>query len=135
MGELSRIWRESDHRYRLVAHECGNCKRIFFPPRDVCPICHRDSIGKMREVELSGKGTISSFTVVHDSPRAFKRQRPYVLALIDLDEGPTLTAQIVDTPLDKIEIGKRVHSVFRRIHEDGPGGIIQYGYKFAVDLS
>ncbi len=133
MGELSRIWRESDHRYRMVAHKCGNCSKVYFPPRDVCPDCHRDSIGKMKEMELSGNGSIFSFTVVHDVPPAFKRQRPYILALIKLDEGPVVTGQIVDTPSSEVEMGKRVHSVFRKIREDGASGIIQYGYKFVLD--
>ncbi len=133
MGELSRIWREADHRYRLVAHQCGNCERVYFPPRDVCPECHRDSIGKMKEMELSGNGSIYSFTVVHDVPPAFKRQRPYVLALIKLNEGPMVTGQIVDSLPEEVEMGKRVHSVFRKIREDGQSGIIQYGYKFALD--
>lgn len=133
MGELSRIWRESDHRYRLVAHQCGNCDRVYFPPRDICPVCHRDSIGKMKEMELSGNGTIYSFTVVHDVPPAFKRQRPYILALIKLDEGPMVTGQIVDSLPEEVQMDMRVHSAFRKIREDGPSGIIQYGYKFALD--
>lgn len=133
MGELSRFWRENDHRYRLVAHKCGNCERVFFPPRDVCPICHRDSIGKMTEMDLSGKGEIVSFTIVHEAPSAFIRQKPYILAIIKLDEGPSLTGQIVDSTPDEVDMGKRVHSVFRKVAEDGKNGIIQYGYKFRLD--
>ncbi len=132
MGELSRVWRESDHRYRLMGHKCGNCNKVYFPPRDVCPKCHRESIGKMEEVHLSGHGEILTFTVVHDTPPAFMRQRPYVMALVKLDEGPVLTAQVVDSDPDEIEIGKRVISVFRKIREDGKSGIIQYGYKFVL---
>lgn len=132
MGELSRVWRESDHRYRLIGHKCGNCKQVYFPPRDVCPKCHRESIGKMERVHLSGHGEIVSFTVVHDTPPAFMRQRPYIMALVKLDEGPVLTAQVVDSDIEEIEIGKRVKSVFRKIREDGKSGIIQYGYKFVL---
>ncbi|MCL5437996.1 MAG: Zn-ribbon domain-containing OB-fold protein [Candidatus Thermoplasmatota archaeon] len=132
MGELSSVWRESNHRYRLVAHKCGNCSTVYFPPRDICLKCHRESIGKMKEFELSGKGEIESFTVVHDVPPAFVRQRPYFLALIKLDEGPTVTAQIVDCEASELEIGKRVRAVFRRIREDGKSGVIEYGYKFVL---
>ncbi|MFG1460383.1 MAG: Zn-ribbon domain-containing OB-fold protein [Thermoplasmataceae archaeon] len=132
MGELSRFWRESNHRYRLVAVKCGHCNNIYFPPRDVCPTCHRDSIGKMNEVTLSGKGEIVSFTVVHDVPPAFMRQRPYVMALVKLDEGPVITAQIVDSDPKEIDFGKRVKAVFRKVREDGKAGIIQYGYKFVL---
>ena len=61
------------------------------------------------------------------------RQRPYVLALIKLDEGPTITGQIVDADHEALEIGKRVRNVFRKVREDGKSGIIQYGYKFVLE--
>ncbi|EQB72093.1 MAG: hypothetical protein AMDU1_APLC00013G0005 [Thermoplasmatales archaeon A-plasma] len=132
MGEVSRFWRESVHRYRLMGNQCGNCKRIFFPPRDVCPICHRESIGKMKEFTLSGNGTIESFSVVHDVPPAFTRQRPYIIAIIRLDDGPSVTGQIVDSDPGEVEMGKRVTSVFRRVAQEGESGIIEYGYKFVL---
>ncbi len=53
----------------------------------MCPVCHRESIGKMEPLELSGDGEIVSFTVVHEAPPAFQRQKPYILAVIRLDEG------------------------------------------------
>lgn len=133
MGEVSRFWRESVHRYRLVAHKCGNCDRTYFPPRDVCPTCHRESVGKMKEVDLSGKGVIESFTIVHEVPSPFVRQRPYILAIIKLEEGPSLTGQIVDSDPGEVEIGKRVSAVFRKVAQQGKSGIIEYGYKFVVD--
>ena len=132
MGEVSRFWRESVHRYRLMGNQCGNCKRIVFPPRDVCPICHRESIGKMKEFTLSGNGTIESFSVVHDVPPAFTRQRPYIIAIIRLDDGPSVTGQIVDSDPGEVEMGKRVTSVFRRVAQEGESGIIEYGYKFVL---
>ena len=132
MGEVSRFWRESVHRYRLMGNQCGNCKRIFFPPRDICPICHRESIGKMKEFTLSGNGTIESFSVVHDVPPAFTRQRPYIIAIIRLDDGPSVTGQIVDSDPGEVEMGKRVTSVFRRVAQEGESGIIEYGYKFVL---
>ena len=52
------------------------------------------------------------------------------VAVIKLDEGPRITAQIVDCPLDEVKIGMRVESTFRRIQEDGYTGAIYYGYKF-----
>lgn len=133
MGELSRMWRESPNRYRLLGKRCENCERIFFPSRDVCPFCHRESLGKMKEIELSGNGEIFSYTIVHDAPPAFSRQRPYVLALIKLEEGPKITGQIVDCDVHEVDIGKRVHSVFRKISQDGKTGMIYYGYKFILD--
>ena len=133
MGELSRMWRETDHRYRMVGEKCGNCGKLYFPPRDICPTCHRDSIGKMEDVEMSGKGEVVSFTIVHDVPPAFTRQRPYILAIIKLEDGPSMTGQIVDTLPSDIDIGTKVRSVFRKISEDGHSGVIHYGYKFVRD--
>ena len=82
---------------------------------------------------MSGKGVIESFTVVHEVPSAFVRQRPYILAIVKLDEGPSLTAQIVDADPGEVEIGKRVSAAFRKIAQQGSAGIIQYGYKFVLD--
>ncbi len=110
-----------------------NCGRTYFPPRDICPYCHRESIGKMEKVKLSGNGEILSYSIVHDSSPAFKREIPYVMALIKLDEGPSITAQVVDCNPDEVDIGRRVHMVFRKIREDGKNGIIEYGYKFRLD--
>jgi len=53
-----------------------------------------------------------------------------VLAIIELEEGPKLTAEIVDCSLDEVEIGKKAEGVFRKILEKGKKGVIQYGYKF-----
>ncbi len=133
MGELSRMWREMPSRYRMEGRKCENCSRVYFPPRDICPVCHRDSIGKMKPVDIAGNGEIISYTVVHETPPAFIRQKPYVLAIIKLDEGPMITGQIVDSEPEEIKMGSRVKSVFRRISEDGKSGVIHYGYKFTLD--
>ena len=55
---------------------------------------------------------------------------PYAVAVIELDEGAKLTSQLVDCDIDNIEIGDPVEMVFRRISEDGPDGVISYGFKF-----
>ncbi len=133
MTELSRIWRETEYRYNLIGFKCNNCGRSYFPPRDICPYCHRESIGKMEKVKFSGNGEILSYTTVHDAPPAFKRQVPYTLALVKLDEGPVITAQIVDCDPDEVNTGKKVHMVFRKIREDGTNGVIEYGYKFRLN--
>ncbi len=51
---------------------------------------------------------------------------------MELDEGAKVTAQIVDADIDDIEIGDPVEMVFRKIREDGPGGVITYGFKFKI---
>ncbi len=84
------------------------------------------------EVELfplSGKGTIYSFTTVTAPAEDFEPFAPYPLALIKLDEGPLITAQLTDLS-GPVEIGQRVEMVIRKLRTDGTRGIIVYGPKF-----
>jgi len=131
MGEnVARFWREIPQRYNFMGNKCGSCERIFFPPRESCPYCRRKSMGEMEDYKLSGKGEIVTHTIIHVAPEAFEEQVPYPIAIIKLDEGPQITAQIVDCNIDDVKIGMRVESTFRRIQEDGYTGAIYYGYKF-----
>jgi uncharacterized protein len=90
----------------------------------------------LKQVELrreqftfAGTGEIYSFTTLQDPPEGFEDQAPYTLALIKLDEGPLITAQLTD--LDgAIAIGDRVEMVTRKLTTEGPRGMIVYGYKF-----
>ena len=56
----------------------------------------------------------------------------YSVAVIELEEGAKLTAQLVDCDVDNLEIGDPVEMVFRKIREDGEDGVISYGFKFRV---
>lgn len=78
---------------------------------------------------FSGKGEIYSYTIVQDAPAGFDEQAPYVLALVRLDEGPLVTAQITDVD-GVVAIGDRVEMVTRKLTTDGKKGMIVYGYKF-----
>jgi uncharacterized OB-fold protein len=129
-GGVARFWREIPQRYNLIGDKCGSCEKIYFPPREACPYCRRKSIGNMHKLKLSGKGKIVTYTIIHSSSEDFKEQVPYPIAIIKLDEGPRVTAQIVDCDIKNIKIGMKVESTFRRIQEDGYTGVIYYGYKF-----
>lgn len=80
--------------------------------------------------QFSGYGEVYSFTIVTDAPQGFDEQAPYLLALIRLDEGPMLTAQLTDVDLDAVAIGMRVEMVTRKLRSEGSQGMIVYGYKF-----
>jgi uncharacterized OB-fold protein len=84
----------------------------------------------MQTLKLSGKGEIITYSIIHVGPDDFEEQVPYPVAVIQLDEGPKITAQIVDCPLDDLHIGMKVESEFRKIQQDGSTGAIYYGYKF-----
>ena len=127
---VPRFWREIPQRYNFIGNKCGSCERIFFPPRESCPYCRRKSMGKMNDIQLGGKGEVVTYTIIHVAPEDFEEQVPYPIAIVKLEEGPQVTAQIVDCKLDEIKIGMKVESTFRRIKEEGYTGAIYYGYKF-----
>jgi hypothetical protein len=90
----------------------------------------------MEDVVFSGRGEVCSFTTVYDAaPNG--SQVPYVLALVRLEEGPVVTAQITDADPGEVEIGMQVEMVIRKMKEDNPEGrgLIVYGYKFRPPIS
>jgi uncharacterized protein len=127
---VPRFWREQPHRYRLMGTQCQVCQRTYFPPRSVCPSCRRESVGKVTPVRLSGRGKISTWTTVHQPADGFELQAPYVMALIEMEEGCRLLAQIVDVKPEAIKAGLKVTQCFRKIRQDGERGVIYYGFKF-----
>lgn len=80
-------------------------------------------------VPLSGFGEVYSYTVVTDPPAGYEEAAPYTLAMIKLDEGAILTAQLTDLDGEP-QIGMRVEMVTRRLKTEGHRGVIAYGYKF-----
>ena len=132
---IARFWRETPRRYNLGGSKCTTCGTVYFPPRPVCPECthHRQSIEKMVPFQLSGSGEVLSYTVVHEPAEGFEMQVPYVVALVKTVEGPVLTGQVVDAEPETVRIGLKVHATFRKLREEGPAGVIHYGYKFAPE--
>jgi uncharacterized protein len=131
---IARFWRETPRRYNLGGSKCTACGTVYFPPRPVCPRCtsHRQSIEKMVPFQLTGAGEVLSYTIVHEAAEGFEMQVPYVLALVRTDEGPVLTGQVVDVDPERVTIGMRVRPTFRKLREEGPAGVIHYGYKFTL---
>lgn len=129
---IARFWRETPRRYNLGGSRCTNCRTVYFPPRSVCPTCaqHRQSIGKLESLQLSGEGEVVTFSVVHDPAEGFEMQVPYALAIVRTKEGPQLTGQVVDIDPAEVRIGLRVRATFRKLREEGKAGVIHYGYKF-----
>lgn len=84
------------------------------------------------EFTFSGSGEIYSFTTVYDSPTGYEENTPYTIALIKLNEGPMVTAQLTDLDRDRhVVIGMPVEMVTRKLRNDGDErGMLIYGYKF-----
>src|SRR3990170_1336496 len=102
---IPRFWREIPSRYNLYGSKCGNCGALDFPPRVVCPRCGRKSIGRMERFRLAGRGKVVTYTIIHEAPAAFDMMKPYVLAIVELEEGVRVTSQVVDCELTDVKIG------------------------------
>ncbi len=77
----------------LRVQRCGACGRHVFYPRAVCPFC---AASELDWVDASGRGRIHSYTVVHRAPPEYREEVPYVVALVELDEGVRMMTRIVD---------------------------------------
>ena len=129
--EISRHWRLQQQRYGLIGEICPHCEEKIFPPRDVCPNCAQEA---KTPYVFSGKGEVFSYTTVYDPPEGYEGNAPYTVALIKLEEGPLITAQLTDVDNGKVEIGVPVEMVTRKLREDGERGMLVYGYKFRPEI-
>lgn len=85
-------------------------------------------------MDFLGGGIVYSYTIVQDVPEGFEEQSPYILALVKLDEGAMVTAQLTDVD-NNVTIGDRVEMVTRKLSTEGKQGAIVYGYKFRPTLT
>lgn len=126
--EIPRHWRLNEQRYNLVGTLCSKCGEKSFPPRQVCPQCGADVD---QVYPFNGRGQVFSFTTIYEPPSGFEENAPYTVALIKLEEGPLVTAQLTDLGESKPEIGMPVEMITRRLRQDGDErGMLVYGYKF-----
>lgn len=131
--EIPRHWRLRKQRYSLVGEVCPHCDAKLFPPRDVCPECGQEA---KTLYSFSGRGEVYSFTTIYEPPAGYEENTPYTVALIKLEEGPLVTAQLTDVDNDKVSIGTQVEMVTRKLRQDGDErGLLVYGYKFRPSLA
>jgi len=126
--EIPRHWRLRQQRYGLVGEACPHCEAKIFPPRDICPSCGQEA---KTLYAFSGKGEVYSYTTIYEAPAGYEENAPYTVALVKLNEGPLVTAQLTDLGDQPIQIGMPVEMVTRKLRQDGDErGMLVYGYKF-----
>lgn len=89
----------------------------------------KQTASRREQFTFAGTGEIVSYTTLQEPPESFEEQAPYILALVKLDEGPTVTGQLTDVE-GAVQIGDRVEMVTRKLMTEGAKGMIVYGYKF-----
>jgi uncharacterized OB-fold protein len=101
---------------RLLLRYCSNCDRYLGWDRDICDECHNYQLDWR---EASGKGTIYTFTIVHQviTP-AFANEVPYNVTYVELEEGPRVKTNVVGVPHNEIEVGLPVRVVFEALSDE-----------------
>ena len=101
-------------KHDLLLPTCRDCAKAHLPPGPVCPFCFSDRLEWKR---ASGRGTVTTFTVVHQPwfP-AFKAEIPYNIVQVELEEGPRLVANVV--PATGLHVGLPVEVVFDDVVPD-----------------
>ena len=125
--EITSHWRIKKQRYALVGEVCPHCSSKIFPPRDICPDCGDEA---KDSYQFSGRGKVFSYTTVFNAPAGHEEQAPYTVAMVQLEEGPLVTAQLTDIDKNEPEVGMPVEMVTRKLSSEGDQGILIYGYKF-----
>ncbi|MFD5811258.1 Zn-ribbon domain-containing OB-fold protein [Rhodococcus aetherivorans] len=99
---------------RLLLTRCEECSTYVWIPRPYCPVDQAPT----RWVEASGKGTVYSHTTVHRGERSYSKSAPFVLAYVELAEGPRIMSNIVGCAPDEVEIGMPVTVTFDPVDDD-----------------
>ena len=102
---------------RLLIKRCADCGKAHHYPRELCPWCHSDRVSW---AEASGAATVYTYTVARrPAGPAFKADTPYVVALVELAEGPRMMTHLVGMSPDALRIGLPVRLQFGPATGDG----------------
>lgn len=95
--ETSFYWEKCSER-ELWVRSCNSCKTSYFYPRDICPGCFsRDTVW----IKCSGRANLHAFGVVARAPhRAWVEEVPFIVAMVDLEEGCRMPTNIVGVSID-----------------------------------
>ncbi len=100
---------------QLLIQRCGSCGHLFHPPLPICPSCHSTEVVWQ---QASGRGKVFSYTIVHLAAHPdFADRVPYVAALIELEEGPRMVADILDVTPEEVQVDMPVRVKFVQVAE------------------
>jgi uncharacterized OB-fold protein len=108
-------YNEALKQNKLLGLKCKQCGAVTVPPKITCGNC---ASADLDIVELSGKGKIQTFTTVFVPPEGRESECPYVIVLVELDEGPWIMGNLTGIDPNKVTMdimGKKVnmgHAVF-----------------------
>ena len=107
--EVKEFW-DATAEGKLRIPKCDDCSLYVWYPRPFCPACGSTNV---TWTDVSGQGTVYTFTVVHRSGvPGFRDALPYVIAYVELEEGPRVMTNIVGTEPDQVTVGMPVSVTF-----------------------
>ena len=113
-GESDLYWQKAKEG-ELWLRKCNDCGNAYFYPRDISPCCFsRDTTW----IQASGKATLFTYGIVQRAPLpGFVEDVPFVTAIVELEEGPTMPTNIVmdDPTPEKLQVGMSLEVVFEDI--------------------
>ena len=106
----TRAFWEGCGRRELVLQRCQACGIVQHRPRGLCVSCLSDDL---EHFVATGEGQVYTFTITHQNGLpGFREHCPYVLAYVELDEGPRLMSHVVGCDPEEVTIGMRVRAEF-----------------------
>jgi uncharacterized protein len=116
--ELNKHYWDGAREGKLVLLRCPDCSQYVHPPRDLCPACRRV---KLEPVEVSGKGTVYSWSVMHSRGNpGFEDKIPYAVLVVELVEQPHLITigNLIGAEPSELAIGQPVEVTFETINNE-----------------
>jgi len=110
--ENREFW-EGARRGKLRMQKCGDCGHIRFPISHVCPKCLSYNF---EWADLSGRGEVFSYVVFHQLyNKAFEKDVPYNVALVQLEEGPRMYSNVIGVDNDAVKVGDKLEATFDQV--------------------
>lgn len=115
--ETRDFW-DATRQGRLLLPRCDACATVFWYPRGACPECGSASLSWLA---ASGGGSIYSFSVTYRGQGEYEAAGPYVLAYVELEEGPRMLTNIVECDPEALSVGQAVELI---LHDTGGGAAL-----------
>ncbi len=115
-SDVSRPFWEGTQAHELRLQHCRDCGKHIFYPRAICPFCLSE---RLEWITATGKGKLYSYTVVRRSMHpAFQDDIPYVLGIVELEEGPRLTTNIIGVEPEEVRVDMPVRAAYDDVTPD-----------------
>ncbi len=94
---------------KLMACKCLKCGKIHLPPRPLCDNCFST---EFQWLEVSGKGKLLTYTIIHVAPQQFQNLTPYAIGIVELEKGLKIPGMIQGLTQEQMKIGMQLNVDF-----------------------